>query len=302
MPEMPILSPKNDFVFKRLFGDPEHVAPLADFLQAALGLAPGEFAGLVVADPNLNPEFDGDKHSILDVRVNTSSGRDIDVEVQVKPSPELCDRIQCYAAKMVAGKVKAGESYRGMAQSVSIVIADFRMWEDVRYHHRFRLYDAAADLAYPNSLEIHTLELPKRPAASDGSGLWDWMCFFSSRTRDEFASLAGKGRVMAEAVARLMELSADEKTRLRAEAREKWLWDDAARMRQSRSEGLAEGLAKGEAKLHDEKIAMARRLLRMNLLSVVDIAEATALSVAVVEGLAGGKNFRPDEAGDEAVH
>ncbi len=38
-----ILSPKNDFVFKQLFGDARHTAPLADFLQAVLGLPKEEF-------------------------------------------------------------------------------------------------------------------------------------------------------------------------------------------------------------------------------------------------------------------
>ena len=284
MPEAspPLLSPRNDFVFKRIFGDSEHIGPLAAFLQSALGLPAEEFAGLVVVDPNLNPEYEGDKHCILDVRIHTRSGRDVDVEIQVEPTPELCDRIQCYTARMVAGKVKAGESYRGMAQSVSIVIVDYRLWEDAGYHHRFRLYDPEAGLAYPNSMEIHTLELPKRPAASDGTGLWDWLKFLSSDTRDEFMSLAGKGGAMAEAVARLMELSADEKARLRAESREKALWDQAGRIRQSRAEGEAKGRAEGEAKKQAE---IACQMLRKKM-SVADIADLTGLSQAEVERLA----------------
>jgi predicted transposase/invertase (TIGR01784 family) len=258
-----ILSPKNDFVFKQLFGDSTHIAPLADFLQAALGLPAEEFAGLAVADPNLNPEREGDKHCILDVRITTRSGRDVDVEIQVEPTDELCDRIQFYTAKMVSGKVKSGDSYKGMAQSVSIVILDFQLWKnDERYHHCFMLYDPKAELAYPNSMEIHTLELPKRPADSDGTGLWDWLAFLSSKTREEFDSLAGKGSAMAEAVARLMELSADEKMRMQADAREKFLWDNASRVR-----------------------TIARRLLGMKM-SVTDIASATGLPETEIERLA----------------
>ena len=51
-----ILSPKNDFVFKQLFGDSAHIAPLAAFLQAALNLPAEEFVDLAIADPNLNQE------------------------------------------------------------------------------------------------------------------------------------------------------------------------------------------------------------------------------------------------------
>ncbi len=278
-----LLSPKNDFVFKQLFGDSAHIAPLADFLQAALKLPAEEFAGIVVADPNLNPEYEKDKHCILDVRITTRSGHEVDVEIQVEPTNELPNRIQFYTAKMVAGMVKSGENYEDMPQSISIVILDYRLWKtDARYHHRFCLYDADAALPYPNSMEIHTLELPKRPADSDGSGLWDWLKFLSSKTRAEFDSLAGKGGAMAEAVARLMELSADEKARMLADARDKWLWDQAARKRQYLKEGEAKGRAEGEV-IGEARII--RRMLRTNT-PIAEIAVMTGWSVTEVERLA----------------
>ncbi len=269
-----ILSPKNDFVFKQIFGDANNVDPLASFLQAALGLPEEEFADLAIIDPNLNSGYDGDKHCILDVRVKTRSGREIDVEIQVRPTDDIYNRMQCYTAKMVAGQVKAGESYGIMAQSITIVITDFWMWrKDARYHHRFRLYDVEADIPYPDSMEIHTLELPKLPENSDGTALWNWLKFISSETRDEFESLAGKDAVMAKAYGRLMELSADEKARYRAEAHDKWVWDNNSRMRQSRREGKAEG-----------KAEIALKMLKMKL-PLYTIATATGLSEAEIEGL-----------------
>jgi predicted transposase/invertase (TIGR01784 family) len=285
MPEahLDILSPKNDFVFKQLFGDAKHTAPLEAFLQAALGLSAEEFAGLTVGDPNLNREYEDDKLCILDVRITTRSGRDVDVEIQVRPSDELCDRIQCYVARMVAEKVTIGKNYRSMTQSISIVIVDHQLWKGDahRYHHRFRLYDPEAAMAYPNSMEIHTLELPKIPKDNDGTALWKWLRFISSETRDEFESLAGKDAAMTEALLKLLDMSVDQTTRRRAEARAKWLWDESARMRQSREEGLAEGEAKGLTKGRAE---VARRLLQMQM-PIADIAKATGLSESEIERL-----------------
>ncbi len=273
-----LLSPKNDFVFKQIFGDANDVDPLASFLQAALGLPEEEFADLAIVDPNLNSEYDGDKHCILDVRIKTRSGREIDVEIQVRPTDDIYNRIQCYTAKMVAGQVKAGESYGVMAQSITIVITDFWMWkQDARYHHRFRLYDAEAEMLYPDSMEIHTLELPKLPENSDGSALWNWLKFISSETRDEFESLAGKDAVMAKAYGRLMELSADEKARYRAEAHDKWVWDNNSRMRQSRREGMEEGR-------REARIEMARQMLELQLPLDI-IAKTTSLPEAEIERL-----------------
>ncbi len=95
---------------------------------------------------------------------------------------------------------------------------------------------------------------------------------------------------MAEAVGRLKELSADEKARMRADARDKWLWDQAARKRQylkegreeGRVEGREEGLAEGEVKKQTE---IACRLLEMKM-PLADIVSATGLSTADVERLA----------------
>ena len=309
MPETPsvILSPKNDFVFKQLFGDPKHTDPLAALLKSTLPLPPEEFTALKITDPNLNRRFKGDKLSILDVRVVTRSGRDVDVEIQVVLTPDLLERILFYLAKMVAGKVKSGKSYEEMPQSICIVIVDDPLWDDAPYRHRFRMYDSDAGLEYPNSMEIHTLELPKVPVNSDGTELWRWLKFISSETRDEFERLAGKDTVMAETVERLVELSASEKARRRAEAREKWLWDQASRMRHSRQEGLAEGraegrvegraegrvegLVEGEAKGETKgRAAVARQLLLMQM-PFADIAKATGLSESEIKRLSAAEEI-----------
>lgn len=281
-----LLSPKNDFVFKQIFGNAKDIDPLAGFLQAALGFPEDEFADLTIIDPNLNAEYDRDKHCILDVRIKTRSGRNIDVEIQVKPTDDIYNRIQCYTAKMVAGQVKAGESYGVMAQSITIVITDFWMWrKDARYHHCFRLHDPETEIVYPDSMEIHTLELPKLPKSSDGTALWNWLKFISSETRADFESLAGKDTVMAKAIGRLMELSADEAARLRAEAHAKWVWDDNSRMRQSRREGREEGLAEGEAKGKAEaRLEMVRQMLQMKM-PLDLISKATGLTEAEIERL-----------------
>ena len=54
-----------------------------------------------------------------------------------------------------------------------------------------------------------------------------------------------------------------------------------ARLLDERREGIAEGIAKCEAK---EKLATAKRLFRMGL-SVQDIAKATSLPIEQVEAL-----------------
>jgi predicted transposase/invertase (TIGR01784 family) len=106
-----ILSPKNDFVFKLIFGDRRNTDILAEFLKAALKLPTEEYDHLVIGDPHLKREFEDDKMGILDVKVHTKNGIVINVEIQVVSSPELRDRIIVYVAKMLTEQVKRGDTW-----------------------------------------------------------------------------------------------------------------------------------------------------------------------------------------------
>ena len=66
------LSPKNDFVFKRLFGDPRYIELTEAIIVATLGWPKGTLTDLVIVDPNLNQEFEEGKRCALDVRAKAS--------------------------------------------------------------------------------------------------------------------------------------------------------------------------------------------------------------------------------------
>jgi predicted transposase/invertase (TIGR01784 family) len=75
------LSPRNDVVFKMIFGDTQDTRPLTDFLQSALTLPAEEYAEVFLADPHLQREHLDDKLGILDVRVKITTGQMIDIEI-----------------------------------------------------------------------------------------------------------------------------------------------------------------------------------------------------------------------------
>ncbi len=111
--------------------------------------------------------------------------------------------------------------------------------------------------------------------------------------------------VMSEALLKLLDMSGDLATRRRAEARAKFLWDQAARERDSREKGVAEGLAKGLAKglekgreegrekgreeglakgKAEERAGMVRRMLQKNV-PFAEIAEWTGCPLPEIEQL-----------------
>jgi len=270
------LSPTNDFVFKKVFA--ENLTVLADFLQAVLDLPPEEYRGLAVVDPKLSRDYFGDKLGILDVKINTKTGKIIDVEVQVKPQDFIWKRMLFYTAKMVVEQAKSGYDYDSIRRAISILIADFMLVKknDV-YHNRFRLFDENTGACYPDSIEINTLELPKLPEA-DKTHLGNWLRFFSARTEEDFMSVAETSPAIKEAWGVIKVLSGDEQARAEAEAREKALMDFTSMINEAQRKGRQEGLQEG-------KTAIARNLLREKMPAEV-VAKATGLTLEEIRRLA----------------
>jgi predicted transposase/invertase (TIGR01784 family) len=201
---------------------------------------------------------------------------------------------------MYTEQISSGLDYWKLQRAISILIADFRLIkENGRPHHKFLFRDQEAKVNIPESLEIRTLELPKLPRESDGTRLWLWMRFLSSKTAAEFEEIAGKDALMAKVVGTLMELSQDEENRMLAEAREKERRDWASRMRGSRLDGLAEGEAKGRAEGRAEGERRKATVFIQNSLrkgmSLADIADITELSLDEVKRLAAIEDAVPPE-------
>ena len=272
----PPLSPTSDFVFKKIFGNNKTV--LEDFLKAVLDLPPEEYKDLTVVDSSLDQEFIQDKRGILDIKINTASGKVIDVEVQVKPQSFIWKRMLFYTSKMVVEQLQTGHNYERINRVISILVADFVMVEGIdACHNRFRLYDRNTGVCYPESVEINVLELPKL-RESDDTPLYNWMRFFRAKTEEDLMSVSRTNPAIKEACDMVIYLSGDERERAIAEAIEKSRRDHEAYLSDARYEGLQEGLEKG-------KLEVARNLLREKV-SFDTISKTTGLSLEEVKRLA----------------
>ena len=268
------LSPRNDVVFKRLFGDERNTDILTAFLKSALTLPADDYEEVTLVDPHLRRESLDDKLGILDVKVKTRSGKIIDIEIQVSNLPQLRERIVFYLARMITEQIGEGDSYKTIQRSISILIADHVLIsENQHYHNCYTLYDPHTDSEFTNLLEVNTLELPKLPENADGTVLWDWLKFLDARNEEELTMLADKNLEVKKAVGKLMELSSDEQTRLLAESREKLRRDIDARERGAKESGWNEA-----------QRAIARNALNHNM-SLEDIAAITGLPLEEIRTL-----------------
>ena len=237
----PLLLPvKSDFIFKLIFGDQRNVDILAGFLKSVLDIPEGEYDHITVVDPHIKKESSKDKYGILDVKIHTKSGQVIHAEIQVEPIPEMKERLIYGQSKMITEQISSGQNWAVIKKVVTIVITDYIFVPDnEKYHNQFR-YRTKDGVEFTGLTEINTLELTKLPPDTDSSELWYWMKFIKSDDGEALDMIAERNPQMRKAVGVLKELSADERTRMLYDEREKARRDIASMLGGARQEGSTE--------------------------------------------------------------
>ena len=265
-----LLPVKSDFVFKIIFGDSRNADILAGFLKSVLDIPDGEYDRVTVVDPHVKKESERDKYGVLDVKVHTKSGNVVHCEIQLWFIPEMKERCVYYQSKMVTEQMASGYDYTKIKRVVSIIITDFIMApENGFYHNQFRYRSDKDGVEFTNITEIDLLELPKLPSEADNTELWDWMKLIKSDDKEALDVIAGRNPQIKKAVGVLKELSADDRTRLLYEEREKARRDIASMVGGARREG---------------HIDVARNMLAMDL-PLDTIVKATGLTRGEIEEL-----------------
>jgi len=281
MAEKGLLSVKMDLVFKLIFGDQRNTDILASFLKSVLDIPEEEYDLITVVDPYVKADYPDDKYGILDIKIHTKSGNVIHAEIQVDAIPEMTQRALYYQSKMVTEQLGSGDDFWLIKKVVSILITGYK-WPQLKgsdkYHHQFR-YRTGDGIELTDLIEINTLELDKLPQETDKTELWNWMRFMETQNEEELNMLATKTPELKKAVGVLKELSADERTRMIAEDREKARRDMASRLNGARREGREEGREEGKL---EGKLEVAQKMKAMGL-SPEQIATATGLSVDEIE-------------------
>jgi predicted transposase/invertase (TIGR01784 family) len=230
-----LLPLKSDVIFKLVFGDPRYIDITRAFLTAALDIPADEYEDLRIIDPYLERDRPNDKLGILDVRIQLKTGKLIAVEVQVRKTPFMAERVAFSTGRNLSRQISPGQGYKKIEKVITIVITGYNMIESSgSYHHIFRLYDAEHGVLFTDIMEVHTLELTKIPEGrienDSERELVNWLRLIRSESEEEIEMLGLETREMELAVGRLKQLSADERARMLYEARELAEMDEMARM------------------------------------------------------------------------
>ena len=274
-----ILPPTDDWVFKLLFGDKRNESMLTDLLRSFVELPDEEFE-LIFLDTHLKPEAADDKLGILDVKVQTKTGKIINIEIQVNPKKNIGKRISFYKSKLVVGQISKGKNYNTIQKVLCICITNYTLFPNTKeYLNKFVFMNPENDLLFEDIPEVvYTLEASKLPAQSDGNALWGWLQFLRATTKEEFEMIASRSAEIRKAADLLYTLSSDEETRAQYEAYEKAWRDRMAEIDYAYDDGMEKGASQAQERF-------VRNLAVMGM-PMEEIAQAAELPVEQVRALA----------------
>jgi predicted transposase/invertase (TIGR01784 family) len=300
--------PKNDLVFKKLFGEEKNKDLLIDFINKVLPTK--HVKDIEYLQTNLDPDVRIKKQSILDVLCTDENGSKYIIEMQNAREKGFEKRAVYYASKTYANQMDKGGKYADLKEVIFIAITDFTMFpskEDYFSIHNIRdIKTIENDL---KDFNFAFIELPKfKPKDQEReSGIELWCDLFKyAADRKEITTT---DPIITKAYHTLEMSNWSQQDLIDYEAYQKILLDNQAREDFVRDEGVKIGIEKGlqegvkigiEKGLHegvnigiekglqegrkDEKIEIARKMLKKGL-DIDNIIDITGLTRDEIENI-----------------
>ena len=256
------LDPKNDLVFKKIFG--HHPELLKSFLNAILPLPEGcVIESLTYLPTEHIPEVPALKYSIVDVRCFDNRGRHFIVEMQVQWTSDFIKRMLFNTAATYVRQLEKKEQYRDLSPVYGLALLDTKFDQGEEWFHHYQMTHAVDKKKTLDDVQLVLIELPKlKPTTITEKKLAIlWLRFLkeiNERTQEVDSTLLSVPPIK-EAL-HLLEIASYNEAELLAYD-QRW---DAVRSEKTLlsgrfAEGKAEGKAEGEARGKAEAIKSMHR-------------------------------------------
>jgi predicted transposase/invertase (TIGR01784 family) len=287
MSKVRYLDPKNDLVFKRIFGEHPHL--LKSFLNAVLPLEDDALIeSLEYLLPEQLPDIPTFKKTIVDVKCKDQRGQVFVVEMQMNWTDSFKQRLYFGASQASVKMLKAGENYRYVqpVYGLGLVNSTFHDDPDDWYHH-YRLVKqhkkGGEDVI--KYLQLIFIELPKFPVHTNEDKKLKilWLRFLKEITRGEQEVSADLLAVpeIKEALNLAKESAFTEDELAFYDS----YWDAMAIEKTIEADALAKGMEIGVEKgSKQEKIIIAKNFLSLGI-DLDTIAKGTGISIEEIKSL-----------------
>ncbi|GAB2943396.1 Rpn family recombination-promoting nuclease/putative transposase [Aquaspirillum soli] len=245
---LPLLDPKNDYIFKRLFAQsPELLSDLINSIRY-------DQPPITITDI-LNPNISGEdlhaKEIVLDVLAKDGFGVQYNIEIQVRKQTYWGERSLYYSSRLISEQLESGQSYREMKHVICIHLLDFDLFPEhpEQASWRFELRDQhIPDVVLTKAQQIDILELDKADRLQLApTALKNWVDLFEHWQEQHIMAQLTHTPVMT-VLQSLEQMSQTKEERLRALARERAVWDYNTEIQVAEERGEQRGLEKGMQK------------------------------------------------------
>ncbi len=302
------LDPRNDVVFKCLFGARGNEKITKDFLEHIIG----EKIEEITTDWKLELDRSStdDKQMVRDLVAKDKNLKKYIIEMQRKAYEYLPKRFVGYISKTYVADIKVAEDYNTLQKTVLVVIMEdgFYGLEDMEEYHTIWKYTEQKHKKriLEDTTEIHIIELDKyEKQRKETKQIDPWLEFFIDPYGKEVEEMARTREQLQAAVDQLNLLSADEEVRMLADAQDfarldknSQIKEETAKARakgmaegrtkgiaegkaEGRAEGLAEGMVEGEKNKAKE---IAKKMIEKGM-EISEIANITGLSKEEIESI-----------------
>ena len=288
-----LLDPKVDFVFKNIFGSPNHPEILISFLNATLK-AKKKIVNVDIKKTDIEKQYIEDKYSRLDVKATTSNDEIINIETQLKNENNMVKRSLYYLSKMYEEQLNEKEDYSKLVRTVCINILNFKYLKTDNFHTGYRFKEIESNEELTDIMEVHFIEIPKLQDSSDEKDmLVAWTEFLKDPESEKVRGLELSIEEIRQAKDELIRMSNDSTQRELYDMRANSLRDKMSELNaaerkgiekgreEGREEGRKEGIEEGRK---EEKIEIARNM-KLSGLDTNTIAKITNLSEDEIDKL-----------------
>lgn len=214
--------PKTDVIFKKIFGEKAHKDLLIALLNSLLELDEGHrIADIEYLTPEQQPQHQGLRLSILDVRCTDVEGTRYVVEMQIIEVEGFQKRVVYNACKAYSSQLAVGQDYPSLNDVIAITICDFVLWPEVGEPggvpmlSRWRMTEQHSGVSGLSEVQYVFLELPKYKAGAQPQTTQErWALFFreAATLRQVPPALSAAPYATALEVARVANLTEAEGT------------------------------------------------------------------------------------------
>ncbi len=283
-----------DYVFHAVFGrdTDESRAALMEILNIILERKDDPIKSIILKNPIDTAEREDEKETIMDIRAETSSGEELDIEMQSGNLRVYPDRVLFYGGRLVNSSLQQGFKYDKMKKSIVVSIINGILFAELdSCHSIFDVRERQTGFLLSDRLEFHFLELGKvdgdKPVEklTEIERLAAYLKYANDEDRQDYVQeiISSEGLTMIENAYR--KVTQDEIEYERMESRLKYQLQYNTDMSMAKQEGIEQGRAEGELVGRQEMKLELARAMKAKGMEIEAIAEITGLSAEEVEKL-----------------